>query len=51
MKINLKWTGAALAALIIIGGGWYGYSRMHTETKQEYTLGKVEKGNIGLSID
>lgn len=51
MKINLKWTGAALAALIIIGGGWYGYSRMHTETKQEYTLGKVERGNIGLSID
>ena len=51
MKINLKWTGAALAALIIIGGGWYGYSRMHTETKQEYTLGKVEKGNIGLRID
>ena len=51
MKINLKWTGAALAALIIIGGGWYGYSRMHTEIKQEYTLGKVEKGNIGLRID
>ena len=51
MKINLKWTGAALAALIIIGGGWYGYSHMHTETKQEYTLGKVEKGNIGLRID
>ena len=24
---------------------------MHTETKQEYTLGKVEKGNIGLRID
>ena len=51
MKINLKWTGAALAALIIIGGGWYGYSRMHTEIKQEYTFGKVEKGNIGLRID
>lgn len=40
-----------MAALIIIGGGWYGYSRMHTEIKQEYTLGKVEKGNIGLRID
>lgn len=46
-----KWLGLLLAAVIAVGGGYYWYSSSQTETKENYTLGEVTKGDIAVTID
>lgn len=46
-----KWIAVALALLIAAGGGYYWYTKSHETVKDSYTLGKVTKGDISISID
>lgn len=46
-----SWLIILLAAVLVVGGGYYWYTSSQAETKDNYTLGVVQKGDISVTID
>lgn len=51
MMMKGKWIGIAAVVLVLAGAGYGWYAHSHQEKKAEYTLGKVTRGDIAVSID
>lgn len=49
--IRKKWIALAMAVMVAAGGGYYWHMKSEEGAKPSYTLGRVERGDIGVTID